>query len=259
MSLANVVNENLVNVDDCVSIMAQNEKGEIIKQGLDLCASSAMGINPQLGLVVLADAAQGGQQEAEKSVEILLDDMQLNLPAVLQGAYSAHTASSCLLESLNNINEYLYALSHRGGSAQKNSAVSVIAAQFLQHQCSVIAVGQYNCLLLHQDQLEDLVLGATNNLLGKDHSVQTLTSEPDIQQGDILLLVASSVVALIGQEFIRVTLSRFRDNLDMALRQINTRVARQGMDSKPAIIICKMLQSRDQERSWLAKWRKRSF
>lgn len=259
MSLAKVVNENLINMHDCVSIIAQNEEGVIIKQGLDLCPSSAIGINPQLGLVVLADATQGRQQEALKSVEILLDDMQLNLPAVLPGSYSAATASSCLLESLNNINEYLYTLSQQDGSADKHSAVSLIAAQFLQHQCSVMAVGRYNCLLLHQDQLVDLDTVATNNLPGKDHSILTLTSEQDLHQGDILLLVASSVVALIGQEFIRVTLSRFRDNLDMVLRQINIRVARQGMPSKPAIIICKMLQSRDEERGWLAKWRKRSF
>lgn len=257
MSLASVVNESHMNAQAYVTIIAQTESGEIIKQGLEQSSKSTLGINPELGLVVLAEGTQEHDEGARKSVEILLDDMQLNLSSILHEPRSGAVASECLLESIENINDYLHSLTCQDSSTTTRTAVSIIASQFIQHKCSVMAVGEYHCLLLHQDNLQNLVLGASNNLLGEDNGIQALTAEPDIQQGDTLVLLPSSVVSAIGEEFIRVTLLRFADNLDMALRQINTRTARQGMATKPVIAICKILQSAGKQRSWLDKLRKR--
>lgn len=228
-----------MNAQEYLTIIAQTENGEMLTSGINGSEGSAIGLDPQLGLVVLAQNSQHVQDDAKISVEILLDDMQVNLPSVFQ---ESESANECMKESLENINEYLLSKNQQQGEGVKNSAVSLIAVQFLRPQCSVMGIGDYHCLLFHQDKLRDLLPPALadENHLGEHISMGARKADAPVNAHDVIVLLTHPVLIAIGEAFLRVTLSRFAENLDMAIRQINTRVARQGLNIKPQIIICRM-------------------
>lgn len=228
-----------MNAQEYLTIIAQTENGDMITSGINSSNGSAIGIDPQLGLVVLAQNGLQAQDDAKISVEILLDDMQFNLPSVLQ---ESESASECMTESLENINEYLLSKNQQQGECVKNSVVSLIAVQFLHLQCSVIGIGDYHCLIFRQDELRELLPPALadENHLGVNVSMDARKADTPVNTQDVIVLLTRPVLMAIGESFIRVTLSRFAENLDMAIRQINTRVARQGLSIKPQIIICRI-------------------
>ena len=59
----------------------------------------------------------------------------------------------------------------------------------------------------------------------------------------------------IGIDYLRTTLSRFPDSIDMALRQIKTRASRNAASREPCIIIARVDELVAKKRGWLSKLR----
>ena len=233
-------NENNMTTLDNLTVIAQNGDAEMITQGIAVATVGAVGLDLQQGLVVLAHNSEQNQDDARLAVEILLDDMQLNLPSVLQESESASAASGCLKESVDNINEYLLTKNAQQSPEIGHSSVSLIAIQFLKGQFSVLGTGDYNCLLLRQQKLSTLLddVSKQESLLGVRTEISVRNTNAWFKAGDVMVLLHPSVLDAVGEEFVRVTLSRFADNLDMAIRQMNTRVAHAGLSHRPQLIIC---------------------
>lgn len=244
-----------MNAQEYLTIVAQTSDGLIITHGIGLSERSAVGIDPRLGLGVMAHNDTHSQDNVKKSVEILLDDMQVNLPSVLQESESASAVGACLRESLDNINEYLLSKHHMQDTPHVAGAMSLIALQFLHNQCSIIAVGDYQCYLLRQEKMSAMLSEPTGKVisLGVDSIIQARKNDGWVKQDDKMLILPVPALKAIGEEFFRVTLTRFSENLDMAIRQLNTRAKHQGLKYKPPIMICHLGESEGRSRRWLEK------
>ena len=89
-----------------------------------------------------------------------------------------------------------------------------------------------------------------NHLLGRDTAFQAEACEQTLQEGDVLAMISRDAMTALGNEFLRLTMSRFSDNLEMAQRQINARAQHEGLPSKPEFILLRVDQV-ESARKWL--------
>ncbi|MBT3203809.1 MAG: hypothetical protein HN349_05780 [Gammaproteobacteria bacterium] len=245
-----------MNLKDSISIVAQINNVQFTEKDIQFSSGEVVGINPELGLMVLAQGeCQAEDAAAYKSVEIMLDDMELNLKSTINdSSLSSSMVDRCISESLENINEYLYFQAERKAGLEKVDGVDLAVVQIQQNNISCCNVGSLSCLRFSGDELQ--VLGkdsAIDDKLGIKTALQSTIVEKDFSEGDTLLLTSPDLVSQLGHDFIRVTLSRFNDNLEMALRQINTRALRHDFEQKPVIIICRRIHTMKQSRNWFNK------
>lgn len=247
-----------MDLKDSISIIAQTENGQFSENGIQYVDSNVIGVNSQLGLMVLTSGeSQGEQAAAFKAVEIMMDDMQLNLTSKnSKSKYQGSIALRCMTESLDNINEYLYSHSETDIQLKQPAGVDLAAVQILQNVISSCSVGGLQCLKFSDNKLQVLSDDSkAEDKLGIETSFKPDIVEQAFTEGDIVVLLASSLIKELGQEFIRLTLSRFNENLEMALRQINTRALKNGLKHKPNMIICRKNQVVEERRSWFQKLR----
>ncbi|MBT4861141.1 MAG: hypothetical protein HON46_10085, partial [Gammaproteobacteria bacterium] len=73
-----------MNLKDSISIVAQINNVQFTEKDIQFSSGEVVGINPELGLMVLAQGeCQAEDAAAYKSVEIMLDDMELNLKSTI--------------------------------------------------------------------------------------------------------------------------------------------------------------------------------
>jgi hypothetical protein len=245
-----------MNLNERVTFLAQLESGLYKDDGIQSSAQQAAGINIQAGLLVLA---QGEPELSRQAIEILTDDMQLNLvPQPGNKQPANYRAKLCLQESLLNIHEYLLPRLSVNTSSGLQQRVELGILQLVENSLICSSLGALSCLKYSEKQILELSnRSSTKGRLGRDKTIQPFILEQDLQAGDILMLAHEHFLKDISLEFIRLTLSRFSDNLEMALRQINTRHARNGASRKPALIVCRVDQLMPQKRGWLNSLRNR--
>lgn len=243
---------------DYLNLIAQTEDGQIFNQGVQQSGNNVIAINRQAGLLILGHSTiAGNESSSRKAVEILLDDMALNFHSADNTEItvpSGSVALQSLRESFDNINEYLH---HLGGKT-----ATLAALQFTWKQVSCASAGNMCNLMFSKGQLHELVpdrSSAADQLpqLGLSAKIDTDLSEQNLSPGDLLLMTTADVLRSVGKDHIRLTLSRFQDNLDIALRQINTRASRSGMEKKPVLILVRVEQSTPSPKNWLDKIRRR--
>ena len=241
---------------DYLKVMAQTHSGWVFDEGIQISHQHVLTVEKNLGLLALSCAetvAEGSA--AHMTIQILVDDMQVNLPADQERKDESRSAASiCLLESVDNINEYLFDQENSSGSQKE---VSLSAVQFQVGQVSVLMGKDLRVLLFHQG---DIVHLGDPSLLPQKLGVSSVfrgdVIEHDVVKDDIVIVLADSHYQAIGDEFLRVTFSRFADNLAMAFRQINTRVAHKGLSQKPAIILARIEQNQEKQGGWLNRFSK---
>jgi len=245
-----------MNLKESIKLVAQLGNELFSEKSIQVFANDVVGINPELGLMVLAASSnQGDSTTASKSVEIMLDDMQLNLNSTRQDSpHIASVVSRCISESLENINEYLYFQAQRSTSIETDRGVDLSVIQILPNTISCGNIGNLNCVLFSNSEMVKLNNESmAEQKLGIKSSLQSKIIEHDFAVGDILILSAPELMSRLGEEFIRVTLSRFDENLEMAIRQINTRALHHGFKHKPTLILCRKIHSIEASRSWFNK------
>ncbi len=239
---------------DPMKMIAQTEAGLIFTKGMQSSGPIALAINPELGLLVLGqNTAQNGRYSAQVAVEILLDDLQLNL-SVKEGnvvsSSSGIETSQCFSESFENINEYLI--------SSNAEPVSLSVLHFSGHHVICAFIGNMSCLMLSNNKLSNLTqVENTDSRLGLTPNIETNMVRHPVTSEVVLISLTSEVLQAIGSDHIRLTLSRFKDNLDMAMRQINTRAAHCGIENKPALLLSQIPKDPSTHSGWLNRLRGR--
>ena len=232
-----------MNLENYLRFQVQASDGQSLTDGILQTDQDVIAINSASGLLTLA---QG--QLALRAVEVLLDDMALNLP-------KNENASDCLNESFDNINEYLRSLSAEENIAKSGQGVSLIALQLMPDHVAVSALGAYSCLYFSNGDL-NLLTGNSEYELGIGEQAQTESLEQPYNEGDQVLIAKTAELGYIDEDYIRVTLGRFEDNLEMSLRQISARAMNQGLGSKPTMLLCRLQQDAKKASGWLSRLRK---
>lgn len=252
-----------MNQQDQVTFIAQTAAGEVFKEGIKSTRFQTVALNPQLGLIVLAEGqSKNLATTSDKVVEILLDDMQLNLSEIDQHTNTkpADSALHCLIESFSNINEYL--LSDTTQSAilddAEPEAVMLAAVHYSNQHISSCLTGHYALVLSASDDVADTTQSGYENSnkgiqLGVNAEIEPVVSQMGVHPGVVLLFSSIEVIEAVGIDHIRITLNRFKDNLDMALRQINTRAAHNGMMQKPVLVIARIEAVENRKKGWFAR------
>ena len=199
-------------------------------------------------MITLAEGHPQQDSMALRAVEVLLDDMAVNLPK------SSH-ACECLEESFDNINDYLLSLAQQQTQTEPE-AVSLIALQLMPEHLALTALGDYSCLYYSEGKLEPVLQGSDQRL-GINPEIHSVSCQQAYVEGDQLLIVKTHELGFIDQDYIRVTLARFEDNLQMSLRQISARAINQGLQDKPSLLICRMDQDAQKGSGWLSRLRKK--
>jgi hypothetical protein len=237
-----------------VSIITQLPGGEIVDNGIDEPKSCVIGASDAIALMVLAQSNLGiDQNAAQKAVEILLDDMQVNLsnPAGID-------AAACLRESINNVNEYLYNRYLSGHYTLWDVATSVTAIQVWEGKIHCLVMQNTDCVLLHSGEIVELSQVEVNSgLLGVNAKYGFHISEYPVLPGDIIMLARSSDIDRIGHDYLRMTLRRFPQNMEMSLRQINQKAIHIGLKQPPGIILATINKSNTKMSGWIDKLRNR--
>lgn len=246
-----------MNLNERVTLCAQTQNGPFAEDGLHPSGRAVMAIYSEQGLLAFA---QGDSTMAQLALEVLLDDMSLNLPAIdVTSSQAGSAVALCLSESLENINEYL---NEQGGDSEPSATdlprgLSMACLQLLGNQLSYVQTGDLCCLHYSAQRLHALADDeSAAQLLGLGLSIRPVIQQTELREGDVYILTSQRFVQLITLEFLRVTLSRFSDNLEMAMRQINTRALRNGLQQKPDILLCRIDPVSANTKSWLGKFRK---
>jgi len=231
---------SLISVDS----LAQLEESLITSTGLQHSDAVALLIEDN-GLMALAQGTQ-----AALALEVLQDDMSINMPLALKQSANKHDAVTlCLQESLENIDEFLRRKEPKGEGVQ----LAVLQPSYGYFSAFVSA----DCCaaVLHADKLDILCDEAGNQpIAGRNSDFAAHIQQQEYRNNDLLMLARQSTFATLEADFIRVTLARFKDNLHMALRQLNTRAMRNGLTKKPVMMLCRL---QGVEKSTTSGWFKR--
>ena len=226
-----------------ISFQAQTETGQLLTHGVFESEHGVCAIDPELGLAVLARGPAQTSASTLKSTEILQDDMQTNLPL--------SDAAECMAESLANIHEYLLNTSE----FEAGKGIALIALQIHLDSLHIGSAGPFECLHVHAGHCTQLPCNSSpGNYLGGQGAGQWTPTQRQLSSGDMLLAIGSDDFAAIGDDFMHLTLERFCDNPEVALRQINTRLSRRGHQRKPTVLFASIGNARKQNRSWLGGW-----
>lgn len=228
-----------------MTIMAQLTNGQVFNHGTEQFETQILSVNPKLGLIAMALGDDlSNNAPAPKSVEILLDDIELNLAANEERVtplVSESLATLCLRESVDNINEYLFSTLDQSQTQNSGKGIGLAAMLLLNNQLSCFTTSDICCFLFKDNQLSHLIEPPdpdSAKQIGVDKAIQPQIVAREFYPGDILIMISAQDLNVLGLDFIRVTLSRFEDNLEMALRQITIRMHRNGLEQDPALILC---------------------
>ncbi len=216
----------------------------------------SIGTLQELGLLAIAIAEDSNPQNfAQKAIEILLDDMSLNLKTDTPSPRkSHHLISSCLHESIENINEYLIE-QHTllKNTAQHGLSLSIVHLHPQGINCC--SIGSINCLKINQNGLTPLNTATSNtDKLGLIPSLNITITEETLNHDDIIFIAPYKLIEQLGHDFIRMTLLRFATNLYMAKRQINARLNKHKQPANPTFLICKKVTPDKAPKSWLKRF-----
>lgn len=243
-------------------IVTQLPGRQQVGEGLHKTKDFVIGTHNEPGLLAIAKSQSAvNDTAAEKAIEILLDDMEVNLSATQTGlgrAKPGNFVKQCVQESLDNINEYLHFQLANNQVSAKDAHTSLALIQFFESHLGYVVMGGFSCLLLRQGELKALGLASDSSCsLGEKPTFENLAESIPAQPGDILVMAQKRDIHVIGMDYLRTTLSRFPDSIDMALRQINTRVARNKTSNEPGIVLARVDEQAIKKRGWMEKLRNR--
>ncbi len=226
-----------------ISIMAQLESGQIFSNGTQYSGTQVLSIEQDLGLATMALGYNlPDSTRAIEAVEILLDDIALNLdPGENRKVIltSETLAMLCLRESVSNVNDYLASSSRQGCPDISIKTVGLATILFQDNQLNYIATNDICCCLFEGGELVSLdALSVKPDPLGASTTLRLEVVSRKYFPGSSLLMLPAKDLEAVGQDFLRLTLSRFNDNMEMALRQIAVRIRRSGSRQDPALILC---------------------
>jgi hypothetical protein len=245
-----------------LSIFTQLPDRQQVGEGIHLTPDYVIGTHNEPGLLAIAKSQSAiDDSAAEKAIEILLDDMEVNLSATQTGLGRAKPDSfvkQCVQESIDNINEYLHFQLVKNQLSAQDTHTSLALIQFFEGHFGYVVMGGFSCLLLRQGELKSLGLASDSSCsLGEKATFEKLAESIPAEPGDILVMAQKRDIHAIGMDYLRTTLSRFPDAIDTALRQINTRMAQNKTAYTPGIVLARVDSQVIKKRGWMDKLRNR--
>lgn len=232
-------------------------------EGVHIIRDYAIGNSsePQLVAMAKSDAGVDGSAAA-KAVEILLDDMDTNLSTMQTGlsrSAQAGFVTQCMQESLDNINEFLHFQLSKAQLSEQDVYTSLAAIQYFEGYVSFIVTDEFSCLVFRQSELTVLMPPSTESpgLLGEKPEFSGQAHSMSVSERDLLIIARSDDIDTLGGDYLRTTLSRFPDSIDMALRQIKTRISHNSASKELFMIIARVDALAAQKRSWVDRLRNR--
>lgn len=212
-----------------------------------------LGLQKDIGLIVLANNPNSTDQyAAHKAVEIMLDDMEFNLGSQIKNDSIKQTiASGCLHESIDNINDYFIDHDQLSTEEQSTKGVSLTTIQIHDKGISCCMHGGLAHYKFSNESFD--LIGNKASMaksLGINPALSFTIDEQSLAVNDILFLAHHDLVEQLGHEFIRMTLSRFGDNLYMAIRQINARAAKTQTSQNSSFLLCRKISEKKINKGW---------
>lgn len=208
------------------------------------------GLQHELGLMIVAmDTNTLEQSAAVKAIEIMLDDMSFNLSS--QDSLTSKQISTCLHESIENINEFQLDQNNLNPDDLSTKGISLTAIQLSPHGVLCSMHGDTCCLKLSNDSLELLGTKVSQaKSLGINPELSFNINEQAMATNDMLFLSSYSLIDKLGHDFIRMTLSRFTDNTYMAIRQINARATKLNITTDVSFLLCRKTSKTKAKKGW---------
>jgi len=243
-----------------LTIAAQMPGHKDLKPGIHESTNQVIGLVPDIGLIAISTSLLSTESvSAGIAMEILMDDMQTNIPQLksqMNAVNTGHPGTNCLQESLENINEYLYEQTVSRFDTSQSTIANITALQYLNGHLSFIIGSKEKCLLFKNNKLKS-ISDLVSKPLGGNPDYNTKVLHETMALGDILFVAAIDDINALEEDYIRLTLSRFPENLDMVLRQLNTKISRAGRRQIPTIIVCRINQECSLKKGWIGKLRNR--
>ena len=227
-----------------LSYYIQAGDGHALSEGIISTELTATALDSAQGLMMLDfDQSSGFPDAALKGAEIIMDDMAVNFDAKARTSaihIARERAELSLTESFQNIHEYLQSTSVSTG--QPPAALSLIALQFFAGQVCVCAQGEYEAMVFDGEHLKPLLDPYVTGYLGAASRKKPQFVHYELSLADMLLVMQKPDLKRVELRFLEMTVSRFSDNLEVAVRQINTRAKYQGIEYKPPLILARVDQ-----------------
>jgi len=247
-------------IQEDLTIAAQMPGHKDLQPGIHESTDQVIGLAPDIGLIAVStDPLKAQSSPARLAMDILIDDMQTNIPQLkskMGDTGMASPGTDCLQESLENINDYLYDLTASRFDTTQSTIANITALQYLNGYLSFTIGSGMNCFLFKNNKLKSISDSVSRPLGGKPNYNSKVQNKA-MSSGDILFIAAIDDITMLGEDFIRLTLSRFPDNIDMVIRQLNTKISRTDTREMPSIIICRINQEYNLKKSWIGKLRSR--
>jgi hypothetical protein len=221
------------------SFLAQVETGQSLDSGLFEAANSVCLIDEELALAAMVTGHADLSTAPSKALQILQDDMRTNLAGT--------EVAECLRESLTNIHEYLQNTAQCAG----DEGVGLVAIQAAHGEINAISAGGFRCLHVRQGKLSILLEGKQHgHRLGCRLAPEIEYARHAFEADDLVAVIATDDLELIGEDFIELTFRRFSDTPDVILRQINTRLSNRVHRRTPPMLFARGERGQPAKSGW---------
>ena len=268
-----------MNLQDKIAITGMTDIGMVRRKNED-----SIGYDSALGLAVLADGMgghRGGDIASSMSVDKIIEQVQKQLPRIKPGQTDPESGYSlesiCIAQAIDSANDLVFKTAE-ANPVNSGMGTTIVVLQFYNNTLSLVHIGDSRCYRLRKDSFEQITkdhsllqelidrgfytLEDARNSLNKNLVTRALGIDPavtaDIQEdivlkNDIYLLCSDGLTDYVEDDFIRLTIKRFSDNLDEAAKQLITKANQNGGKDNISVMLCRVDDDFSVEQSWLNK------
>ena len=236
--------------------------------------------DPALGLFLVADG-MGGHQGGDVASAMAAHVISEHLTSALEGLPpgGADETSGRSLEGLELVEAILGAnrAVHQASVSQPNYAgmgTTVVAVLFHDDHAAIAHVGDSRLYRLRGDSLEQLTVdhslvqemkakglcddeaecaqfsNVVTRALGTEATVEVTLQECEVNPGELFLLCSDGLTDLVPEEEIRLTLSTFSANLEMAAEQLVGLANANGGRDNISVVLARPTREFPANRTW---------
>ena len=268
-----------MNLQDKIAITGMTDIGMVRRKNED-----SIGYDSALGLAVLADGMgghRGGDIASSMSVDKIIELVQKQLPRIKPGQTDSKSGYSlesiCIQQAIYSANDLVFKTAE-ANPVHSGMGTTIVVLQFYNNTLSLVHIGDSRCYRLRKDSFEQITRDHSllqelidrgfytredaRNSMNKNLVTRALGIDPvvaaDIQEdivlkNDIYLLCSDGLTDYVEDEFIRLTIKRFSDNLDEAAKQLITKANQNGGKDNISVMLCRVDDDFSVEQSWLNK------
>ena len=235
MSLRNKL--RVVGLSDTGKVRARNE--------------DAIGVDPDIGLLVLADGMGGynaGEVASGIAVKTIVNEVREQVEredlSIADRVSGLSRPNLILRDAINRANQVIYQTSHTQAQCE-GMGTTVVAALFFDNKVTIAHVGDSRLYRQRGDRLEQVTIdhsllqelvdrgfystrqaqrAANKNYvtraLGVEPSVEVEIQEVPVSKGEVFVLCSDGLSDMVEDEDIHLTINTFSANLDTIAKQL---------------------------------------